>query len=172
VLVGINLLREGLDLPEVSLVAILDADKEGFLRSGGSLIQTSGRAARNVNGRVIMYADTVTASMKAALSETERRRARQAAYNEEHGITPQSVVREIDDVLSSVYERDYGPTPPAREEREAFRTQAELDAHMAALESQMKSAAANLDFERAAGLRDKLKALRSRELGLGLPANR
>jgi excinuclease ABC subunit B len=171
VLVGINLLREGLDLPEVSLVAILDADKEGFLRSGGSLIQTSGRAARNVNGRVIMYADTVTASMKAALSETERRRARQGAYNAEHGITPQSVVREIDDVLSSVYERDYGPTP-AREEREAFRTQAELDAHIASLESQMKSAAANLDFERAAGLRDKLKALRSRELGLGLPANR
>ena len=172
VLVGINLLREGLDLPEVSLVAILDADKEGFLRSGGSLIQTSGRAARNVNGRVIMYADTVTASMKAALSETDRRRIRQAAYNEEHGITPQSVVREIDDVLSSVYERDYGPTPPVREERETFRTQAELDAHIAGLESQMKSAAANLDFERAAALRDKLKALRSRELGLGLPANR
>jgi excinuclease ABC subunit B len=171
VLVGINLLREGLDLPEVSLVAILDADKEGFLRSGGSLIQTSGRAARNVNGRVIMYANTQTASMKAALSETERRRARQAAYNEEHGITPQSVVRGIDEVLSSVYERDYGPTPPAREEREAFRTQAELDAHISALEAEMKSAAANLDFERAAGLRDKLKALRSRELGL-LPANR
>jgi excinuclease ABC subunit B len=172
VLVGINLLREGLDLPEVSLVAILDADKEGFLRSGGSLIQTSGRAARNVNGRVIMYANTVTASMKAALSETERRRGRQAAYNEEHGITPQSVVREIDDVLSSVYERDYGPTPSAREEREAFRTQAELEAHIASLEAEMKSAAANLDFERAAGLRDKLKALRSRELGLGLPAGR
>jgi excinuclease ABC subunit B len=172
VLVGINLLREGLDLPEVSLVAILDADKEGFLRSGGSLIQTSGRAARNVNGRVIMYANNETASMKAALSETARRRARQAAYNEEHGITPQSVVREIDEVLSSVYERDYGPTPPAREEREAFRTQAELDAHMASLEAEMKSAAANLDFERAAGLRDKLKALRNRELGLGLPASR
>jgi excinuclease ABC subunit B len=172
VLVGINLLREGLDLPEVSLVAILDADKEGFLRSGGSLIQTSGRAARNVNGRVIMYANTVTASMKAALSETERRRTRQAAYNEEHGITPQSVVREIDDILSSVYERDYGPTPAVREEREVFRTQAELDAHVASLEAQMKSAAANLDFERAAGLRDKLKTLRSRELGLGLPANR
>jgi excinuclease ABC subunit B len=172
VLVGINLLREGLDLPEVSLVAILDADKEGFLRSGGSLIQTSGRAARNVNGRVIMYADTVTASMKAALAETERRRARQGAYNEEHGITPQSVVREIDDVLSSVYERDYGPTPSLREERETFRTQAELDAHIATLEVEMKSAAANLDFERAAGLRDKLKALRSRELGLGLPASR
>jgi excinuclease ABC subunit B len=172
VLVGINLLREGLDLPEVSLVAILDADKEGFLRSGGSLIQTSGRAARNVNGRVIMYADTVTASMKAAIGETERRRARQAAYNEEHGITPQSVVREIDEVLSSVYERDYGPAPPLREEREVFRTQAELDAHIARLESGMKAAAANLDFERAAALRDELKVLRSRELGLGLPANR
>jgi excinuclease ABC subunit B len=172
VLVGINLLREGLDLPEVSLVAILDADKEGFLRSGGSLIQTSGRAARNVNGRVIMYADTITASMKAAISETERRRTRQEAYNTEHGITPQSVVRAIDDVMASVYEADY-VTPPAREERESFRTQAELDAHIARLEAEMKAAAANLDFERAAGLRDKLKALRSRELGLtGLPANR
>jgi excinuclease ABC subunit B len=173
VLVGINLLREGLDLPEVSLVAILDADKEGFLRSGGSLIQTSGRAARNINGRVIMYAETMTASMKTAINETERRRARQAAYNEEHGITPQSVVREIDDVLSSVYERDYASLPPTREEREAFRTQAELDAHVAGLEMEMKSAAANLDFERAAALRDKLKALRARELGLAGPsANR
>jgi excinuclease ABC subunit B len=173
VLVGINLLREGLDLPEVSLVAILDADKEGFLRSGGSLIQTSGRAARNVNGRVIMYADTMTASMKTAINETERRRARQATYNQEHGITPQSVVREIDDLLSSVYERDYMTPPLAPEDRETFRSQAELDAHIAQLEIQMKSAAANLDFERAAGLRDKLKSLRSRELGLiGPSANR
>jgi excinuclease ABC subunit B len=171
VLVGINLLREGLDLPEVSLVAILDADKEGFLRSGGSLIQTSGRAARNVNGRVIMYAETVTASMKTAIAETERRRALQAAYNVEHGITPESVVRAIDDVLSSVYERDYSIGPSLRDSRETFRTQAELDAEISRLETEMKSAAANLDFERAAAVRDTLKTLRSRELGLtGLPA--
>jgi excinuclease ABC subunit B len=173
VLVGINLLREGLDLPEVSLVAILDADKEGFLRSSGSLIQTSGRAARNVNGSVIMYADTVTASMKSAIAETERRRARQQAYNAEHGITPESVVREIDDVLSSVYERDYGTGPAPRDTREPFRTQAELEAEIHRLETEMKAAAANLDFERAASLRDTLKTLRSRELGLtGLPTGR
>jgi excinuclease ABC subunit B len=173
VLVGINLLREGLDLPEVSLVAILDADKEGFLRSGGSLIQTSGRAARNVNGRVIMYAETVTASMKTAIGETERRRTLQAAYNAEHGITPESVVRAIDDVLSSVYERDYSIGPSLRDSRETFRTQAELDAEINRLEAEMKSAAANLDFERAAAVRDTLKTLRSRELGLtGLPAGR
>ena len=173
VLVGINLLREGLDLPEVSLVAILDADKEGFLRSAGSLIQTSGRAARNVNGLVIMYADTVTASMKSALAETERRRVLQAAYNAEHGITPESVVRQIDDVLSSVYERDYLVGPAFGEPRETFRTQAELDAEIGRLEAEMKSAAANLDFERAAALRDALKTLRSRDLGLtGLLAGR
>jgi excinuclease ABC subunit B len=173
VLVGINLLREGLDLPEVALVAILDADKEGFLRSAGSLIQTSGRAARNVNGRVIMYADTVTASMKSAISETERRRALQVVYNNEHGITPESVVRQIDDVMSSVYERDYLVGPAFGEPHETFRTQAELDAEIGRLESEMKSAAANLDFERAAALRDTLKMLRSRELGLtGLSAGR
>jgi excinuclease ABC subunit B len=172
VLVGINLLREGLDLPEVSLVAILDADKEGFLRSAGSLIQTSGRAARNINGRVIMYADTMTASMKSAIAETDRRRALQEAYNEAHGITPESVVRQIDDVLSSVYERDYA-TPAVRETRETFRTQAELDAEIARLEVEMKAAAANLDFERAAALRDRVKLLRSRELGLTeIPAGR
>ena len=165
VLVGINLLREGLDLPEVSLVAILDADKEGFLRSSGSLIQTSGRAARNVNGRVIMYADTMTESMKSAIAETERRRALQAAYNEEHGITPESVVRAIEDVMSSVYERDYA-TPAVREPADTFHTQAEMDAEIARLEHEMKSAAANLDFERAATIRDTLKSLRTRELGL------
>ena len=165
VLVGINLLREGLDLPEVSLVAILDADKEGFLRSAGALIQTSGRAARNVDGRVIMYADTVTASMRSAIEETERRRALQSAYNTEHGITPESIVRRIDEVFSSVYERDYG-TPALKDSREPFRTQAELDAEIARLEADMKSAAANLDFERAASIRDTLKTLRSRELGL------
>ena len=173
VLVGINLLREGLDLPEVSLVAILDADKEGFLRSGGSLIQTSGRAARNVKGQVIMYADTMTASMKTAISETERRRALQAAYNAEHGITPESVVRQIDDLLSSVYERDYTVGAGAGDGPDAFRTQAELDAEIGRLETEMKAAAANLDFERAASLRDRAKALRTRELGLaGSPADR
>ena len=157
VLVGINLLREGLDLPEVSLVAILDADKEGFLRSAGALIQTSGRAARNINGRVIMYADKVTDSMRAAINETERRRTRQAEYNAEHGITPTSIVKAIDDVLSSVYDRDYSSLTDPRESRPAFRTQAELDAHIAGLEREMKGAAANLDFEKAASLRDQIR---------------
>jgi excinuclease ABC subunit B len=164
VLVGINLLREGLDLPEVSLVAILDADKEGFLRSAGSLIQTAGRAARNVEGRVIMYADKVTDSMRMALTETDRRREIQEAYNREHGITPASIVKAMDEVMSSVYERDYVTVPVAQDEREVFRTQAELDAHLASLDREMRSAAANLEFERAAGLRDRIKKLRSREL--------
>jgi excinuclease ABC subunit B len=167
VLVGINLLREGLDLPEVSLVAILDADKEGFLRSAGALIQTSGRAARNVNGRVIMYADKMTDSMRAAINETERRRARQAAYNAEHGITPTSIVKAIDDVLSSVYDRDYSTVIDPREARLAFRSQAELESHIRTLDEQMKAAAANLDFEKAASLRDQIRSLRTRDLGLG-----
>ncbi len=171
VLVGINLLREGLDLPEVSLVAILDADKEGFLRSGGSLIQTSGRAARNVNGQVIMYAETVTQSMRMAISETGRRRLLQEAYNVEHGITPQSIVKRIDDVLSSVYERDY-LTPGAADGAERFRTQAELDAHIVGLQDGMRAAAANLDFEKAAALRDDIKRLRNPELGLPRPVRR
>jgi len=173
VLVGINLLREGLDLPEVSLVAILDADKEGFLRSSGSLIQTSGRAARNVNGRVIMYADTVTDSMRAAIGETDRRRTLQQAYNEEHGITPQSIVKQIDEVMSSVYERDY-LTPPmlVRDGAEVFRSQEELDAHIVELQGRMRAAAANLDFEKAAALRDDIKRLRNADLGLPWPARR
>jgi len=165
VLVGINLLREGLDLPEVSLVAILDADKEGFLRSSGSLIQTVGRAARNINGRAIMYADRMTDSMKLAISETDRRRQIQVAYNQEHGITPASIVKSIDEVMSSVYERDY-VTVPAGEDGDLFKTHGELEAHITDLQNQMKSAAANLEFEKAAALRDRVKQLRSRELGL------
>ena len=161
VLVGINLLREGLDLPEVSLVAILDADKEGFLRSSGSLIQTSGRAARNVNGKVIMYADVETRSMRAALDEMQRRRSRQEAFNREHDITPASIRKEIDDVLSSVYERDYVTVPVVREAEAEFATQAELDVHLRSLEADMRAAAANLEFERAAALRDKIHTLRS-----------
>jgi excinuclease ABC subunit B len=175
VLVGINLLREGLDLPEVSLVAILDADKEGFLRSAGSLIQTSGRAARNVNGRVIMYADRVTDSMRKAIGETDRRRVLQQAYNEEHGITPQSIVKQIDSVMSSVYERDYSsPAEPsvAREGIEHFRSQADLDRYLVGLQDEMRAAAANLDFEKAAALRDEIKRLRHPDLILRQPARR
>ena len=166
VLVGINLLREGLDLPEVSLVAILDADKEGFLRSAGSLIQTAGRAARNVNGLVIMYADATTDSMRAALGEMERRRGLQEAYNRAHGITPASIVKEMDDVLSSIYERDYVAVPQVRETHETFRTRGELEARVATLEGEMRDAAANLEFERAAALRDRVRDLRQRDLGL------
>jgi excinuclease ABC subunit B len=164
VLVGINLLREGLDLPEVSLVAILDADKEGFLRSSGSLIQTAGRAARNVNGRVIMYADTVTASMRAAIDETDRRRRAQEAYNEEHGITPASIVKAIDEVMSSVYERDY-VTIPARDTTPTMAPEA-IRARINELQRDMRAAAANLEFEKAAGLRDEIRRLRKVELGL------
>ncbi len=164
VLVGINLLREGLDLPEVSLVAILDADKEGFLRSSGSLIQTVGRAARNVRGRAIMYADRMTDSMKQAIGETDRRRQIQEAYNTEHGITPASIVKSIDEVMTSIYERDYVTIPT--DLAEGFRTQGELDAHIADLQKQMKASAANLEFEKAAKLRDRIKHLRTRELGL------
>jgi excinuclease ABC subunit B len=166
VLVGINLLREGLDLPEVSLVAILDADKEGFLRSAGSLIQTVGRAARHVRGRAIMYADRMTDSMRKAIGETDRRRAIQEAYNLEHGITPASIIKSIDAVMSSVYERDYVTVGMSADEGEQFTTQAELDAHVAGLQLQMKAAAVNLEFEKAATLRDRIRQLQSRELGL------
>ena len=166
VLVGINLLREGLDLPEVSLVAILDADKEGFLRSAGSLIQTAGRAARNLNGRVVMYADTETDSMRAALTEMARRRERQEAWNREHGITPASVSKDIDGVLSSVYERDYVAVPAPESTAPTFRTRAELDERIAALQAEMRAAAANLEFERAAVLRDEVRNLRKLEIGV------
>ena len=166
VLVGINLLREGLDLPEVSLVAILDADKEGFLRSAGSLIQTVGRAARHVRGRAIMYADRMTDSMKKAIGETDRRRTIQVAYNEAHGITPASIIKSIDQVMSSVYERDYVTIPTSPDEAGKFKTQAELDAHVSGLQQQMKAAAGNFEFEKAATLRDRIKQLKSRELGV------
>ena len=166
-LVGINLLREGLDLPEVSLVAILDADKEGFLRSAGSLVQTIGRAARHLEGTALLYADTVTDSMKAALDETNRRRALQEAYNREHGITPESVRKEIAELLSSVYEADYAAVPDVEAPPEDhFRTVDEIDREVKALEKQMREAAKALEFEKAASLRDRIRALRSREFGL------
>src|SRR5215472_11741304 len=166
VLIGVNLLREGLDLPEVSLVAVLDADKEGFLRSAGSLIQTMGRAARNVNGRVILYADALTDSMRTAIAETDRRRQIQEAYNREHGITPASIVKSIDDVLTSVYERDYVTVGKTADDAGQFKTMGELEAYVAGLQVQMKTAAANLEFEKAATLRDRIKQLKGRELGL------
>jgi excinuclease ABC subunit B len=167
VLVGINLLREGLDLPEVSLVAVLDADKEGFLRSSGSLIQTIGRAARNVAGMAILYADKQTDSMQAALSETNRRRALQQSYNQEHGITPESIRKNIGELLSSVYEADYAGVPELEETpEERFRTIDDLEKQLKVLEKQMREAAKNLEFEKAAELRDKIKALRAREFGL------
>ncbi|MGH7402441.1 MAG: excinuclease ABC subunit UvrB [Candidatus Rokuibacteriota bacterium] len=165
-LIGINLLREGLDLPEVSLVAILDADKEGYLRSATSLIQTSGRAARHVNGEVIMYADTVTGSMKAALAETERRRLVQGEYNRAHGITPESVRRSIRDLLESVPERDYYTVEVERAPRTQWESPAALAAHVAELETSMKEAARRLDFERAAELRDRIKSLKKVDLGV------
>ncbi|MBP1606160.1 MAG: uvrB, partial [Acidobacteria bacterium] len=167
VLIGINLLREGLDLPEVSLVAILDADKEGFLRSAGALIQTVGRAARHVNGRAILYADRVTESMREAIDETDRRRRTQQDYNDAHGITPASIVKDIDEVMSSVYERDYVTVPIEREPVEdVVRSEGELMALVARLEREMREAAKNLEFERAASLRDRVKRLRARDLGL------
>jgi excinuclease ABC subunit B len=169
VLVGINLLREGLDLPEVSLVAILDADKEGFLRSGGSLIQTIGRAARNVDGTSILYADKVTDSMRFAMDETGRRRALQEAYNRENGITPEGIRKSIGELLSSVYEHDYVAVPEVEEDAEAearYRSLDDIEGEVKALEKQMREAAKALEFEKAAEIRDRLKKLRAREFGL------
>jgi excinuclease ABC subunit B len=159
-LIGINLLREGLDIPEVSLVAILDADKEGYLRSGTSLIQTAGRAARNVNGEVIMYADHVTESMAETLRETERRRDIQAAYNAEHGITPESIRSSIRELLQTVYERDYYTVEAETPAPETFESPADRERRIAELETQMKDAARRLDFEQAAELRDRIRALK------------
>ena len=163
ILVGINLLREGLDLPEVSLVAILDADKEGFLRSERSLIQTCGRAARHVRGEVLFYADRVTPSIAAAVRETNRRRALQDSYNQKHGITPESIQSRIKDVLASVYEADYVTVPLAAEEQARYRVE-DIPAQIKRLKKEMQAAAKKLEFERAASLRDQVRALEAGQL--------
>jgi len=168
VLIGINLLREGLDLPEVSLVAILDADKEGFLRSAGSLIQTMGRASRHIEGRAILYADRITDSMRRAMDETDRRRTIQRAYNEEHGITPQSIISPVEMGLAAILKAEYGDV--ADEETAGMpelASQAELDAYIERLEAEMREAARKFEFERAARLRDSIKELREKEISFG-----
>jgi len=167
VLVGINLLREGLDIPEVSLVAILDADKEGFLRSERSLIQTCGRAARNVGGRVIMYADSITPSMRAAMDETDRRRGVQADYNKEHSITPETIKSRIKDIMSSIYEGDYYTVAAAAEKAEEYVPPHELPAIIKSLRKEMEKASRKLDFEKAAELRDRIRELEEQEFKLG-----
>ncbi len=166
VLIGINLLREGLDLPEVSLVAILDADKEGFLRSERSLIQTCGRTARNVEGRVILYADTMTRSIEATMRETSRRRTIQAAYNTRHGITPASIKKDIRNILNTVYEMDYVTVPIASEKKALYKTQKEIPKLIKKMKKEMIEAAKSLEFEKAAELRDQLYALERQELEL------
>jgi excinuclease ABC subunit B len=167
VLIGINLLREGLDLPEVSLVAILDADKEGFLRSEKSLIQTFGRAARNVNGQVILYADKMTRSMDQAISETNRRRKIQEAYNQEHGITPQTVKKSVRNIMASIYEADYLTIPAVSDVEEAYVSIKEIPLMIQKLKTEMKEAASHLEFERAAEIRDKIHRLEEMELKIG-----
>ena len=166
VLVGINLLREGLDLPEVSLVAILDADKEGFLRSASSLIQTIGRAARNSSGKAILYADKITDSMRFAIGETERRRAKQIAHNAAHGITPQSIIKPIEATLVTAYEADYFKVPTNLEAFDEY-SPAKLRETIGQLEFDMRAAAKKYEFEKAAELRDKLKYLKERQIALG-----
>jgi excinuclease ABC subunit B len=163
VLVGINLLREGLDLPEVSLVAILDADKEGFLRSERSLIQTMGRAARNVEGKAILYADNITRSMENAIGETERRRVIQQAYNEEHGITPATIIKAIESTLVTAYEADYFKIPLELDKFDEYSPK-QLKETIATLEMEMRQAAKDMKFEHAAEVRDKIKYLREREV--------
>jgi excinuclease ABC subunit B len=164
VLIGINLLREGLDLPEVSLVAILDADKEGFLRSQGSLIQTIGRCARHIEGRAILYADRMTDSMNFAIGETDRRRAIQQAYNEANGITPQSIVRPVDMTLAAIVAADYADfANPEADGIPDFKSQEELDAYIARLDSDMRESAKKFEFEKAAKLRDLIRDLRTKE---------
>ena len=165
VLVGINLLREGLDIPECGLVAILDADKEGYLRSQTSLIQTIGRAARNIDGRVILYADRLTGSLEVALAETERRRAKQAAFNEAHGITPESIKKQVGDIIRHVAEHDY-VTVDVGEDGQASFAGMDLPSYIGGLEAKMKEAAGNLEFEEAARLRDEIRRLEASELGV------
>jgi len=164
VLIGINLLREGLDLPEVSLVAILDADKEGFLRSEKSLIQTFGRTARNVNGQVILYADKMTGAMDQAILETNRRRRIQEEYNRVHGITPQTVKKSIRNILSSVYESDYFTVPMVSDVQEEYGSVKEIPNLIQKLKKEMKEAASHLEFERAAEIRDQIQRLEEMEL--------
>jgi excinuclease ABC subunit B len=167
VLIGVNLLREGLDLPEVSLVAILDADKEGFLRSGTSLIQTSGRAARNVRGKVIMYADVVTHSMSRAIEETRRRRDIQQEYNQQNGITPQTILKPVDDTFLQMTQLDYSQVSVVAEELEEYSSAEEIRAEMTKLETQMRASAERFEFEKAAEYRDKIKRLKEIDLQLG-----
>jgi len=172
VLIGINLLREGLDIPEVSLVAILDADKEGFLRSTGSLIQTFGRAARNASGKVILYADTRTASMQAAMDETDRRREKQIAFNAQHGITPATILKAVDTPFDSLF-ATASPSPgkgrksqmaavTEPEDSQGYTSPRELAKVIQRIEREMRDAARELEFERAAELRDRIRAMRSR----------
>ena len=168
VLIGINLLREGLDLPEVSLVAVLDADKEGFLRSGGSLIQTVGRAARNLHGKAILYADTMTDSMRHAIGETNRRRAKQTQFNRENGITPESIIKPVDMALAQIAEADYVTVPLDLPAEEAV-SEDQLNELIASLEKQMREAAKQFEFEKAAQLRDRIKALKEKAVDQPLP---